>query len=369
MKILHVYKTFVNDTMGGVEQVIAQIAAASGLDHTVVSLSKTPQAPIASNPTVNNLRYAESVSIASNPMSVALWCDFKRLVQAFDVIHYHFPWPFADLMHCSWRIKKPTVVTYHADVVRQKKMLLLYRPLMYYFLNQVDAVVATSPNYLETSSVLQRYRHKVHVIPIGLSKENYPSPSFTRAAYWRRELGERFFLFVGVMRYYKGLHVLMAALQGTSFPVVLVGSGPLEDELKRQAQALGLTHVRFVGQLNDEDKIILFNLCGCVIFPSHLRSEAFGVSLLEGAMFGKPLISCEIGTGTSYINCDGETGCVVAANDAGAFRQAMCFIWDNPEQSERMGHRAEARYRQLFTGRQMVSQYEQLYRRVSIRKT
>lgn len=72
--------------------------------------------------------------------------------------------------------------------------------------------------------------------------------------------------------------------------------------MRREAQQRGLSNVMFTYMLNDEDKYILFQLCRGVVFPSHLRSEAFGITLLEGARFARPLISCEIGTGTSFIN-------------------------------------------------------------------
>ena len=72
----------------------------------------------------------------------------------------------------------------------------------------------------------------------------------------------------------------------------------------------------------------MFELCFAVLFPSHLRSEAFGISLLEGAMYGKPLISSEIGTGTTYINIDKETGLVVPPSDPIALREAMDFLWN-----------------------------------------
>jgi hypothetical protein len=98
-----------------------------------------------------------------------------------------------------------------------------------------------------------------------------------------------------------------------------------------------------------------------VAFPSHLRSEAFGISLLEGAMYGKPMISSEIGTGTTYINIDGETGLVVPPSDPQAFGEAMRTLWDNPELAQAMGKRAEARYWELFTAEQMARSYTALY--------
>jgi O-antigen biosynthesis rhamnosyltransferase len=238
MKILHVYKTFLGDNFGGVEQVIAQIASNknSKHQHTIVSLSANPKPRELNCSGCKNLRYKENLNIASNGISMSLFFDFPKLVEQADIIHYHFPWPFADILHCLWRIKKPSIITYHSDIIRQKKLLLAYRPLMNRFLTAVDKIVATSPNYLATSPVLQKYRDKVAVIPIGLNKDSYPQPQAEREAYWRQRYGDNFFLFVGVLRYYKGLPILLEAAVNTAFPIVIVGSGPIEEELKQQAR-------------------------------------------------------------------------------------------------------------------------------------
>jgi rhamnosyl/mannosyltransferase len=124
---------------------------------------------------------------------------------------------------------------------------------------------------------------------------------------------------------------------------------------------LKLKNVHFIGALPDVDKVALLQLCYAVVFPSHLRSEAFGLSLLEGAMFGKPMISSEIGTGTSYINVNGETGIVVEPSNPEAFRNAMKTLWDNPNIAAAMGKRAEERYWELFTAEQMAANYAKLY--------
>jgi rhamnosyl/mannosyltransferase len=272
-----------------------------------------------------------------------------------------------DLAHFLARVNKPSVVTYHSDIVRQKHLLRLYQPLRNRFLHSVDAIVATSPNYLASSAVLDGYRDKTRVITYGLDKSLYPEPDPGRLAHWRARLGPKFFLFVGVLRYYKGLHILLDAVAGTGYPVVIVGAGPIELELKAHAARLGLDHVHFVGALDDADKVALLTLCYAVAFPSHLRSEAFGISLLEGAMYGKPMISSEIGTGTTYINVDRETGLVVPPSDPQALRAAMRTLWDNPALAREMGRRAEARYRQLFTSEQMAAGYADLYRELVAR--
>ena len=134
--------------------------------------------------------------------------------------------------------------------------------------------------------------------------------------------------------------------------------------LKRQAARLGLTNVKFVGAVPDDDKIALLALCRGVVFPSHLRSEAFGITLLEGAMFGKPLISCEIGTGSSYVNIDGVTGIVTPPNDPAALRAAMRRLADDAALAEQMGRGARERFDTLFTADHMARSYVALYRKV-----
>jgi rhamnosyl/mannosyltransferase len=250
--------------------------------------------------------------------------------------------------------------------VRQQFLLSVYRPLMSRYLNAMNLIVATSPNYFATSEVLNDYAQKVEVIPIGLDEPSYPAMhEQTRdLAAARQKYGEDFFLFVGVLRYYKGLHILLDAMQGASHRVVIVGSGPVEYELRQQAQRLGLSNVIFAGFVSDREKMALFRLCRAVVFPSYLRSEAFGVTLLEGAMSARPLISAEVGSGTSHVNIHGETGLVVPPGNPRALRAAMDSLQQEPERARLMGQRARQRYEQLFTGRRMGERYADAYRRI-----
>ena len=364
MRVLHFYKTSMPDTVGGIEQVIFQLCescAQQGIEGQVLSLSSDPTPPVVQVGHHEVHRAKLDLQFASTGFSLSVFKKFRELAAEADVVNYHFPWPFMDVVHFASGTRKPSVVTYHSDIIRQKTLLKLYRPLMNRFLASADRIVAASPNYLHTSDVLQKFQDKTRVITYGLDKSGYPQPDTARMADWRQKLGDKFFLFVGVMRYYKGLHILLEALQGVDYPVVIVGAGPLEIELHAQAQALGLSNIHFLGRLGDEDKVALLQLSYAIVFPSHLRSEAFGISLLEGAMYGKPMISSEIGTGTSYININNETGLVVPPSNPQAFREAMRTLWENPLLAAQMGAKAEARYRQLFTAEEMGRKWSALY--------
>jgi rhamnosyl/mannosyltransferase len=369
MRVLHFFKTYYPDSLGGIEQVIRQLCVGTGrlgVENEVLTLTRDKHNALLHFEGHVVRRVRLDFEIASTGFSMAAISQLATLAKQFDIVHYHFPWPFMDLAHFMARVKKPSVVTYHSDIVRQKHLLKVYQPLKHRFLSSVSQIVATSPNYLASSPVLAKYKNKTQVITYGLDKEIYPTPSPALLADWRQRCGERFFLFVGVLRYYKGLHILLDAVHNTNYPVVIVGAGPIEQELKAHALRLGLTQVIFLGAVAEVDKVALLQLCYAVAFPSHLRSEAFGISLLEGAMYGKPMISSEIGTGTSYINSHGETGLVVPPSNAAALREAMRTLWDNPDMAKTMGEQAQARYWELFTANKMAARYVALYQQLRL---
>ncbi len=335
-----------------------------GVEVDVLSLSAAGRADTTVLDGYRRHTVRKNFEIASTGFSASAFGRFRELSAQADIVHLHFPWPFADIVHFATRNRKPTVLTYHSDIVRQKRLGALYRPLERRFLATMDAIVATSQNYLVSSGVLPQFAEKVTVIPIGIGDKTYVAPNTKVLDFWRERLPKKFFLFVGVLRYYKGLHILLDAMADIDIPVVIVGAGPTERELKAQADRLQLSNVHFLGFLPEEDKAALLTLCYGVVFPSHLRSEAFGISLLEGAMFGKPLISSEIGTGTSFVNINEETGLVVRPSSPAALRKAIMRLWSNPEEAKAMGRRAAERYSAVFTLEPMVEAHLDLYQRV-----
>ncbi|HEY0220281.1 MAG TPA: glycosyltransferase family 4 protein [Afipia sp.] len=363
MRVLHFFKTYWPDTFGGVERTIHAISkgtAKYGVESDVLSLSESPM----KNSVEFDGHMAHKAKLdfefASTGFSREVFGRFRELSRRADIIHYHFPWPVMDIVHLAVPPGKPTIVTYHSDIVKQKVLLRFYKPLMFRFLKSVDRIVATSPNYLMSSDVLERFKSKTTVIPLGLDEADYPKTDDVALARWRGKLPDRFLLFVGVLRYYKGVHVLLEAAKRNGLDVVIVGNGPMEAELKRTAEQ-NPHKIHFLGSLSDDDKVALLELCTAFVFPSHLRSEAFGLSLVEAAMFGKPMISCEIGTGTSYVNLDKETGFVVPPNDVDALSNAMKSVWEDEEAAATMGMAARNRYLTCFTADKMCSAYYRLY--------
>src|SRR5690606_11045798 len=365
MKVLHFYKTYYPDGYGGIQQVIYQLAegtAEHGIHSDVLFLSQSEERSYVTSGQHRVHSSRLNFEVASTGFSWEVISRFRKLASEADIIHYHFPWPFMDVVHFLAGIKKPIVVSYHSDIVKQKYLLQLYKPLMHLFLRQANVIVAASPAYIQHSPVLKHYKNKTRVITYGLDESTYPKPEASALEKWRSQLPEKFFLFVGALRYYKGLHFLLLAATQTGLPVVIVGSGGVEAELHEQAGQLGLNNVIFTGALADTDKVALLQLCTAFVFPSYLPSEAFGISLLEAAMYGKPMISCEIGTGTTFINIHEETGLAVGPADPTALAQAMVRLWSAPEQCKQMGNKARVRFEQQFTSAVMAKSYAGLYK-------
>ena len=369
IRVLHVYKTYYPDTTGGVEMVLCQLMRAlkpMGVENRLLVLSPMANPVCVEHPEAQVIRCRTSFEMASNPMSLSALGEFRRQLDWADIVHYQFPWPFGDLLHWLHGGRKPSVVSYQSDIVRQKNLMRLYRPLMRRFLASVDRVCATSPNYRATSAVLSQLGKRVDVIPNGMDAAMCPSAISEVLEQWKSRLGQGFFLFVGVLRYYKGLHTLVEASVGIDVPVVIAGSGPERDVLEAQARKQGASRIHFLGHVSEQDKSALLQLAGAFVFPSHLRSEAFGMSLVEASMHSKPMISCEIGTGTSYVNLDQVTGLTVPPENPAALRAAMQQLLNDPVKARLMGLAARQRYEEHFTGQCMAASYLRMYQELLV---
>jgi len=359
VRVLHVYKAYLPENFTGVPRVIWEISeclASKGVKSDVLCLARAPSRHPVKTGSHFTHQVRQMLEIASTGLSFSVLGKFSSLLRSADVVHYHFPWPLADLMHVAIRPEIPSLVTYHSDVVNQRYLLHLYRPLMHRFLRSVDHVVATSPQYVSTSSVLQAYAEKASVIPIGLRERE--EPPFSLVTKWRELVGKDFFLFVGAPRYYKGVPFLLDAASASGLPVVLIGDGELPWKFRRSIPG----NVKVIGRVSDADREALLSLCRAFVLPSHLRSEAFGVALLEAARASRAMISCEIGTGTSYVNVNGETGLIVAPRDADGLAKAMSSLACDPDLAARLGRQARIRFESLFRAEKMGEAYLKIYR-------
>lgn len=370
MKVLHVYRTYFPDPPGGLQEAIRQICIGTkpyGVENTVFALSPNPWPKVVDRPEAKVVRCRSWAAPASCDLGgLDAVQTFRALAQQADVIHYLFPWPYADVLRLV-APNKPSVLTYISDIVRQRLLGEVYAPLMWKTLQNVDAIVSNAPAYAAGSPVLSApsLQSKVRQIPLGIDEASYEvAPDTTVFEKLGLDSAEPFLLFVGVLRYYKGLHILLRACRQLNRRLVVAGAGPEASALQREAEELGLNNVLFAGQVTDGEKMALLKACRGLVLPSHLRSEAYGMVLVEASMMRKPMVTCEIGTGTSFVNLDRETGFVVPPESPDALANAMNTLLADEVLAEQMGKAARQRYERLFSGPALGKAYAQLYQDV-----
>ena len=128
------------------------------------------------------------------------------------------------------------------------------------------------------------------------------------------------------------------------------------------ATSSAASRIRFLGQVPDDELPLYYAAADVVVLPSSHRSEAFGQVLLEAMAAGRPVVSTELGTGTSFVNQHGKTGMVVAVGDAGALAEAVNALLLEPGRRRRMGANGRQRVIDEFHVEQMVDRTIEVYR-------
>ncbi len=361
MKILHIYKDYY-PVVGGMEnhiRMLAEGAVKRGLEVTVLVTSLIRRTEIGEKEGVKVIKAARLASLASTPLSTALFLWVRRLKP--DITHLHFPYPLGEMAQLIFGRSQRTVITYQSDIVRQKSLLRLYRPFLQRILKRADRIIATSPQYIQSSPYLSQVAEKCMVVPLGIDLERFQRPRGDEVRELRNKYRPPLLLFVGILRYYKGLQYLLKAMRDIDARLLVVGSGPMAEEWQTLTTELGLTDkVFFVGQ-HVEDLPAYYQACDLFVFPSSHRSEAFGTVQVEAMACGKAVICTELGTGTSYVNIHGETGLVVPARDPETLTAAINQLLSDEERRREMGERGRKRAEEEFSHETMIDRVVAVY--------
>lgn len=202
-------------------------------------------------------------------------------------------------------------------------------------------------------------KDKVTVLPYGVP----PRLIGSRARYLNDEGGPLRLLFVGRLVYYKGVDVLLHALAKVGdATLTLVGDGADNAKLAALANELGVAErTRFLGSVSDSELLACYSTADVFVLPSVSRAEAFGMAMTEAMANGLPAISTALGTGTDWVNLDGQTGLVVPPSNVGALATAFERLRD-PELRGRLGAEAARRAAKLFSFDDHVDELEAVYR-------
>jgi len=380
MKILQVNKLYY-PWVGGVEKVVQQIAEGlNGENEIEIEVLCCSQKGKRKTEEINGVKICRAASRGifwGLPISFDFFRLFKKFSKEADIIDFHHPFPLGDLAlflftrqnffkknSGGFRSKAKLIVHYHSDIVRQKILEIFFKPLVLNTLRQAQKILVSNPNLIKNSTYLKKFQEKCEVIPFGVDLAKFEKFDEREVENLKEKYGD-FVLFVGRLNYYKGLNYLIEAMKKIDANLVIIGQGPEEKSLKIKVKRLKLGNRIFFLPFQDERALINFYK-GAKLFvlPSIFKSEAFGIVLIEAMACGKPVISTELGTGTSFVNQDGATGFVVPPKDSRALAQAIKEILENKKLAQEFGQNARNRAIQEFSLEKMLKRVSEVYKSV-----
>jgi rhamnosyl/mannosyltransferase len=285
-----------------------------------------------------------------------------------DLVHIHLPNPAGVLALLASGYRGPLVATWHSDVVRQRRLAKMFEPIQHRFLANCDAIIATSPNYVESSPDLSRLRKRTTVIPYGIAVEEFRDPPAASLAI-RRERSGPLLIAVGRLVYYKGFEYLIRAMTQIDATLLLIGDGPLRHSLESAAHQAGVaSRVEFLGEMQPRDVVPYYHAADLFVLPSIARSEAFGIVQLEAMACGKPVVNTNLNSGVPFASRDGVTGITVEPANVDALARAINRLLADQQLRIAYGEAARRRVQSEFTIDAMVQRTRDLYQAVLNRK-
>ncbi|MCY3899697.1 MAG: glycosyltransferase [Caldilineaceae bacterium] len=361
MKVLLLYKDY-HPVVGGIENHIRLLARGLLAEGVEASVLVTNTGPATLRQTIDGVpvtKTSRQAHVLSTPISLPFFVELRRQMATVDLVHLHAPFPLAELAQLMLGRANPTVISYHSDIVRQKKTAKLYAPFLKKVLQRAALVAASSPAYIESSPFLQDVSQKCRVIHYGIETERFEETEQVRGD--AEILGKRYgdlplLLFIGRLRHYKGVDVLIRAMHDIRAQLLIIGTGPMQEVWQNLAQTESLTgKVFFLGDASESEALAARYAADLFVLPSTNRAEALGIVQLEAMACGLPVVCTELGTGTSYVNRSGATGLVVPPNDPRALAVAINRLLASPALRAKMGVEGRRRVRSEFSLQEMIN--------------
>ena len=223
--------------------------------------------------------------------------------------------------------------------------------------------MGTTPVYLKESPYLQGVQEKTVAVPIGIEPVTFDDNLAT--AWKERYSGKKLVVSIGRLVPYKGFGYLIAAapMLGPDYQILIVGSGPLRENLEEEIRFYGVSdQVKLLGYVEDDRMHALLGACDLFVLSSVMKTEAFGIVQIEAMSLGKPVIATKVPeSGVSWVNADGISGLNVPIKDAEALANAIRRICTDNQLHRHFSEGAKNRFESLFTLDRMIDNVIKIY--------
>jgi len=379
MRVLHLGKYY-PPAPGGIEAHVRTLARAqAGRGHQVsvlcVQHADGRGRPVGSRPLavtrsstdddgpVVVRRLGRVAHLARLDIAPGLRGELARRFRSTDIVHLHTPNPLMLLACASLPMGPDLLITHHSDAVRQKRLAALLSPFEDRVYSRARVVFSASPGYADGSPRLEAHSRKVSVLPLGIDLEPYLNPSngvLSQAESIRQGHPGPLWLMVGRLVYYKGHSVALEALVRVPGTLLVIGTGPLDVELRLAARTLGVAdRVSWMGHQPDHVVTAAYRAATAQWFPSVARSEGFGLAQVEAMASGCPVINTAIpGSGVPWVSLHGVSGFTVPMQDPLALAEAARRLSENAAIRAGLAEGAKARAISEFDHHLMASRWD-----------
>lgn len=337
MKVLHLGKYY-PPVFGGIENVNYTLVEGLNKNGVHADVLCFNNESVTFEERVNDYKVYRSgklFDLFSMPISFSYIFSFRKLMNDYDIISIHCPNPVAFLCIFLFRPKAKVVLHWHSDIVKQKKVLFLFKWLQTFVINRASAVLGATPAHINQSDEYAKFSSKAHELPYVFSPSSFVDKlDIDSFSYLKKQYkGKKVIFAIGRHVYYKGFHVLIesARLLPENYIVLIAGDGPEYQSLKYGIESRGLIgKVELIGGIDLKVLPSYLKLCDVFCFPSTHRSEMFGIVQLEAMAFRKPIVATNISrSGVPYVNINGKTGINVEVNDDVALANAIIKLCEN----------------------------------------
>ncbi len=335
MRVVHVYKDVYPPIVGGIERHIDTIRRAMPeIDSTVIVCARKLRTSERHTERGREVLVGELGRVLSVPLAPTfpLWLARQRP----DIVHLHMPNPTGEASARLMLSGTPLVVSFHADIDRQAVLNPLYQPLVRACFRRASSILVTSSRMLQSSATLRRWTHKAEVVPYGIDVDQFDPSRVSRAAreHVRERFGSPLIVSIGRLVYYKGFEQLIAASRMLNASVAIIGSGPLEQQLRTLAKDLPRVHI--LGEVPEQELLTSLSAADCFVLASTSHAEGFGIATLEAQAMGVPAVVTDVGTATIEAIEPGRSGLVVSPGAPDEIAAACREIVESPDRRQTM---------------------------------
>lgn len=364
-KILQVGK-FYHPYTGGTElhliTLVNELKKNSSWEIDILVSNTRPKTEIEADGNSRIIKLACLGNLFSVPLSLTLPFWLKKLKA--DILHFHLPNPLAVISYLLVRPKGRVIVSYHSDIIRQRIFMPFFKPWLVNFLKKSEAIIVTSPNLIDNSGILKKFRQKCRVVPHGINIEQFRQTDKVLEATEniRKEYGSPLILFVGRLVYYKGLEFLIKAMKEIRTRLLVIGDGPLKKKLMRLSRRINVgDKIIWLGDIENERLAPFYYACDIFVLPSSIEAESFGIVQVEAFACGKPVVSTNLPTGVTFVNQHEITGLIVPPKDTQALSLAINRLLGSQELRQRYSGMARQRAEKEFTKEMMAEGVARVY--------